>query len=566
MDDLFLIDDSGEDAVFVGNGSGGVLAKLPDGGESNIGVGDHVLLRADKGFAPSVAVVVKIAEKIGLKKDDPEMSDMYVTVKWYYHLHDLRSRVADLIVPAKGEVFETDEVEVFIADVILGKCRVLSFADFLRKDNKDRDLYFFCRYHYDRQNWELTPSAIDFSIKRRVAKKSGKGRGKDRPSDEWNPLDYGDLDVNADHSEESDSSPVRKRRRRNAYQFTLPSVKPTKLLGREDETEKVRAFVLTVLREGESGSRCLYISGVPGTGKTATVMGVLNELSEQHKGDLRVAEINGMAMLDAHSVYSMVYAAIGGRRGLAPLHDASSLDRTFSRGRKGRPLAILVLDEMDTLVSRRQKVLYDLFEWTTKENSRMAIIGIANTMDLPERVLPRISSRLGLNRIIFAPYTSAQITTILKESLLPTIFGDGASKLFEDQALDLCSRKTAAVSGDLRRALEMCKLAATLAKGQKVDLHHVAEASVKMSSSPMHQFLKNNSMDEKAVMNTAATIVRDYGSEVLIERLLSGVKVDHGVKYSEARQAMLSLISMNILTRTGPTTVALNISLADGLS
>ena len=41
------------------------------------------------------------------------------------------------------------------------------------------------------------------------------------------------------------------------------------------------------------------------------------------------------------------------------------------------------------------QVLYNLFEWPMRKGSRLAVIGVANTMDLPERLLPRIASRLG---------------------------------------------------------------------------------------------------------------------------------------------------------------------------
>lgn len=36
-------------------------------------------------------------------------------------------------------------------------------------------------------------------------------------------------------------------------------------------------------------------------------------------------------------------------------------------------------------------MLYNLFEWPTRPGARLAIIGIANTLDLPERLLPRIA-------------------------------------------------------------------------------------------------------------------------------------------------------------------------------
>ena len=37
------------------------------------------------------------------------------------------------------------------------------------------------------------------------------------------------------------------------------------------------------------------------------------------------------------------------------------------------------------------QVLYNLFEWPTRPGARLAVIGIANTLDLPERLLPRIA-------------------------------------------------------------------------------------------------------------------------------------------------------------------------------
>ena len=43
--------------------------------------------------------------------------------------------------------------------------------------------------------------------------------------------------------------------------------------------------------------------------------------------------------------------------------------------------------------------------------------GIANTMDLPERLLPKVHSRLGMGRIVFQPYTKDQISTIVTARL-----------------------------------------------------------------------------------------------------------------------------------------------------
>jgi origin recognition complex subunit 1 len=40
-----------------------------------------------------------------------------------------------------------------------------------------------------------------------------------------------------------------------------------------------------------------------------------------------------------------------------------------------------------------RQVLYNLMEWPLRKGSKLAVIGIANTMDLPERFLPRIARR-----------------------------------------------------------------------------------------------------------------------------------------------------------------------------
>lgn len=75
---------------------------------------------------------------------------------------------------------------------------------------------------------------------------------------------------------------------------------------------------------------------------------------------------------------------------------------------------LLVLDEIDQLDSKRQSVLYTIFEWPALANSRIVLIGIANALDLTERTLPRLQARCSLrpSTLHFAPYTKEQIINI----------------------------------------------------------------------------------------------------------------------------------------------------------
>ena len=56
--------------------------------------------------------------------------------------------------------------------------------------------------------------------------------------------------------------------------------------------------------------RCMYVSGVPGTGKTATVHQVVSFLREDYEaGDLpyfKFIEINGMRLTDPHQAYVQI--------------------------------------------------------------------------------------------------------------------------------------------------------------------------------------------------------------------------------------------------------------------
>ncbi len=70
-----------------------------------------------------------------------------------------------------------------------------------------------------------------------------------------------------------------------------------------------------------------------------------------------------------------------------------------------RPIAVLMVDELDFLVTPNQSILYNIFEWPSLPDSRLIVLGLANTMNLPDQLLPRIVSRIGLERLEFRAYT-----------------------------------------------------------------------------------------------------------------------------------------------------------------
>lgn len=55
---------------------------------------------------------------------------------------------------------------------------------------------------------------------------------------------------------------------------------PENLPGRESEREEISDIVQRCIQERKDGS-CLFITGVPGTGKTATVQGVIRNFKQR---------------------------------------------------------------------------------------------------------------------------------------------------------------------------------------------------------------------------------------------------------------------------------------------
>lgn len=81
--------------------------------------------------------------------------------------------------------------------------------------------------------------------------------------------------------------------------------------------------------------------------------------------------------------------------------------------------SLIVLDEMDQLCNSKQSVLYSIFEWPALEDSRLVLIGIANALDLTDRLLPRLQARLALKPTVlhFPSYTRQQIIDIISDRL-----------------------------------------------------------------------------------------------------------------------------------------------------
>ncbi|EFA03095.1 cell division control protein 6 homolog [Tribolium castaneum] len=227
----------------------------------------------------------------------------------------------------------------------------------------------------------------------------------------------------------------------------LHSSCPTNLPGREKELGDLKQFILQHLDEGTSGT--LYISGPPGTGKTASLNLVLED--PQISSGIEHVYVNCTSIKSSGSIFSRIAKDLGIKASGKSEKDYVGAIEKFLQ--KGHRTILLVLDEIDQLESKKQSVLYTIFEWPANPNSRLILIGIANALDLTDRILPRLQARCELKPQLmhFAPYTKQQIVEIFTNRLKNANVLD----IFSPIALQMLAGKVAAISGDVRRALDI---------------------------------------------------------------------------------------------------------------
>ncbi|XP_067677790.1 origin recognition complex subunit 1-like [Haliotis asinina] len=294
------------------------------------------------------------------------------------------------------------------------------------------------------------------------------------------------------------------------------SAVPDSLPCRDNEFSDIYTFVESKLMDGTGG--CMYISGVPGTGKTATVREVMRSLVQGcDDGDVpqfKFLELNGMKLTDPRQAYVHLLKDLTGQRA-TPEHAMELLNKKFSTPGPRRETVVLLVDELDLLWTRKQDVMYNIFDWPTKQQAKLVVLAVANTMDLPERIMmKRVSSRLGLTRMTFQPYTFRQLEEIVESRMK-------GLRVFEEDAVQLAARKVAALSGDARRALDICRRATEIAETEAktkqtvimIGMRHVDAALQEMFTSPKVVAIRNLSKQEKLFLQAVVAEFQRAGIE-----------------------------------------------------
>ncbi|KAJ2973793.1 hypothetical protein NQ176_g6409 [Zarea fungicola] len=289
------------------------------------------------------------------------------------------------------------------------------------------------------------------------------------------------------------------------------SAVPASLPCREGEFSLVYSHLEAAISEGTGN--CIYISGTPGTGKTATVREVVSRLEDavvsDELDDFIFVEINGMKITDPHQSYTLLWEALKGQRA-SPTQALDLLEREFSNPSPRRTPCVVLMDELDQLVTKNQAVMYNFFNWPTLRHSRLIVLAVANTMDLPERTLSnKISSRLGLTRITFPGYTHDQLMKII-QSRLEGVPGN----IVDADAIQFASRKVAAMYHLTH--LHQAKKApggdtTEISRRGRVTIATIKKAINEATSNPIQQHLRSLPLTSKLLMAAMLLRIRRTG-------------------------------------------------------
>lgn len=282
-----------------------------------------------------------------------------------------------------------------------------------------------------------------------------------------------------------------------------------RLVGRDPEREKVSTFISGCVESQKGG--CLYISGPPGTGKSAMVGEVCQDID---LSSVKVSHVNCASMRSARDVYSRLIQDFGDETEIFKKSDGDRLKSMFLPS-KLQCLYLVSLDEMDHLLTGDSGVLQSLFEWSLHAKSSLILIGIANALDLTDRSLPQLKAKnLKPNLLPFLPYNAVSIANVITNklrSLLPV--GEESDPKFvpflQPAAIQLCAKKVASQTGDLRKAFELIKRAIDAIEQetqQKLEKQAAAEAD----NTPVLVENKNLSTSLKPVSAPRPTIMANY--------------------------------------------------------
>ncbi len=269
--------------------------------------------------------------------------------------------------------------------------------------------------------------------------------------------------------------------------FTM-SYTPDSIEFRDEQIDIIAGILAPSLRVEKPSN--LFIYGKTGTGKTLTVRHTaehIQKVAKERDIPIKVIYLNCKLKRVADTEYRLV-AQLGYELGLTEddipptgLPTDEVYKKFYRILDQKKQVVILILDEIDQLVKKAgDEILYNLTRINSElKLAQVTIIGISNDLVFTDGLDTRVKSSLSEEELVFPPYNAFQIQNILKKRA-KIAFKDG---IIQEGVIEKCAAYAAREHGDVRRALELLRVAGELAerKGEeKIAFIHLDEAEDKI--------------------------------------------------------------------------------------
>lgn len=280
------------------------------------------------------------------------------------------------------------------------------------------------------------------------------------------------------------------------------------LSGREKEAKILTDHITNTLKTMKSDS--IYVSGPPGTGKSAQINATINSLfsnssindsnndiysikiDDNIKRKIRVVKFNCMSISNPTDLFKELYYKLSGNKYISSDGSSQLFKILTKRKSSDCDMTILVLDEMDNIVNKSQQSLFELFTYASNliesdEKPNLLLIGIANALDLTDRFLPRLRANCISPKLVqFLPYTADQIKSVIftklftllsdnKENQPQEVIKSTLPPIVHPAAIQFCAKKSAVTTGDLRKAFDVMFKSIDLFEESLLKTHTVEE-------------------------------------------------------------------------------------------
>ena len=398
------------------------------------------------------------------------------------------------------------------------------------KRNRSRDKSVEKEKNFRKKNGNLKNIILNKSIKN-IFKKNIISKKKNQKNEKEEIFKENDYFLNDNLSEEEEEKLDDEESIKSFSEMRLEY-----LPCRKEEQDTIYNYIKKGLQTN-GNYNSLYIAGMPGTGKTASVKTIINilesELNEARKKKKNLIKngiipfkklfISGMEYPNISNVFKIIYNFIFAKQKSYTINKyIQLLDNFFSERKKYNSSSalndpsnshiVLIIDEIDILINYTQNLLYNIFNWTTYEYSKLIVISISNTLDLPNRLFPKIKSRMGNNKIMFKPYNKEELRIIIKDRGIDL-------QLFSEDALRLSCVKVAAINGDLRRIFQILTRARqinelrTYRKKDKennlVSKYDILDAWNELFNSKISKVIKSLQINEKIIIASLLSKTKD---------------------------------------------------------